>query len=503
MEEGAHLFFGPYELRTESSELFRDGVRIRLQPQPARLLELLARRAGEVVSREEIHRFLWGADVFVELEQGLNFSIRQIRIALEDSATSPRYVETVPRHGYRFLAPVRAESAHCTPSACTPSAAPEAPGARRRMGSRAAVALMLGLMLLTVPDRQPTDGSTPQQSERLSAAAFQAYTEGRFLVRRQAPGDRERALALLEQATALAPGFAPAHAAFARARLDFAQPPEDVVAPAEAEARRALALAPCLNEARLVLVDIEVYFRFDWSAAKSDLERALACDPRDMEAHRVHAAWLAAHGRFDEALAAARQAQLLDPQSEVAVADLAWYSFLARRYGEALELARRTLALQPEDTWTRQILIEAALATGKTEIALAEANAILEVVRSRGRKPRPPERVDNLRPFWDWTLQRRAAFATRAPLTPIALAIPALHLGDTDRALHLLEEAGRRKFGWELAFLAVDPRFDRLRAEPRFQRVLRSLGLSTGESQNSQEVAVSQLTQESPPGNGG
>ena len=107
MEEGPRLLFGPFELRTDSGELFRDGVRVALQPQPARLLELLARRSGEVVSREEIQRHLWGEDTFVEFEQGLNFSIRRIRVALEDSPTNPVYIETVPRRGYRFLAPVR------------------------------------------------------------------------------------------------------------------------------------------------------------------------------------------------------------------------------------------------------------------------------------------------------------------------------------------------------------------------------------------------------------
>jgi DNA-binding winged helix-turn-helix (wHTH) protein/tetratricopeptide (TPR) repeat protein len=455
---GDHLLFGDYELRTDSGELFRDGVRVALQPQPARLLELLARRSGEVVSREEIQRHLWGEETFVEFEQGLNFCIRKIRIAIEDSATEPVYLETVPRRGYRFLVPVRT-------------------GPARRSAWRAAAGLALGLMLLAVhPEPEPRPAGT-LGSEGIIGPAFQAYTEGRFLARRRNPGDREKALVRLEDAMRLAPGFAPAHGIYARLRLDFNRPPEEVAAPAEAAARRALALDPCLNEARLVLVDIGLYFRFDWKLAKTEMDRALACDPRDSEVHRVHAAFHAANGRFGEAIAAARQAQLLDPKSEMALADLAWYSFLARRYDEALDLARRTLALQPEDTWTSQALIEAALAAGKPEIALAEANSLLELARSRGRPPLPAGRFESLRPFWDWVLQRRTAFATRAPLPPIRLAVPVLRLGDKERALRLVEESARRKFGWEMAFLAVDPRFDPLRAEPRFHQVLRSLGL--------------------------
>src|SRR6185295_14232084 len=130
-----------------------------------------------------------------------------------------------------------------------------------------------------------------------------------------------------------------------------------------------------------------------------------------------------------------------------------------------------------EDTWTRELLIEAAAAAGKPEIALAEANAILDLVRRRGRAPLPPERVESLRPFWEFVLRRRTAFATRAPMPPIELAVTLLHLGETGRALRLVEESRRKKFGWALTFLAVDPRFDALRAEPRFQQVLRSLEL--------------------------
>jgi DNA-binding winged helix-turn-helix (wHTH) protein len=464
------LCFGPYELRTDSGELLREGARIKLQPQPARLLELLARRSGEVVSRDEIRLHLWGEDAFVEFEQGLNFSIRRIRIALGDSATQPRYLETVPRRGYRFLVPVRAE-----PAADSGPAAEARRGVRRL--PRIAAALALALMLLALlPARRPAGVGAPR-SERLSGAAFQAYTEGRFLAERGQPGDRDRALALLEETMLLAPEFAPAYATYARLRLDFARPPEETVAPAEKAARRALALSPCRNEARLVLVDIGLYFRFDWSQAKREMDRALACDPRDSEAHRVRAAYFAAHGRFGEALEAARRAQLLDPKSQVAGADLAWYSFLARRYDEAFAFARRALALEPADTWTRQMLIESALATGRPDLALAEANAILDLARRRGRPPLPPGPFQGLRAFWTWVLQRRTAAATRLPMAPIDLAVPVLHLGDRERALRLVEESGRRKFGWALAFLAVDPRFDRLRREPRFHRVLRSLGL--------------------------
>jgi len=104
------LRFGPFELDAGAGELRQHGDIIRLPPQPLKVLELLARRGGEVITRAEIRDHVWRGDTFVDFEQGLNFCIRQIREALGDAAHAPRYVETLPRRGYRFLMPVtRAE----------------------------------------------------------------------------------------------------------------------------------------------------------------------------------------------------------------------------------------------------------------------------------------------------------------------------------------------------------------------------------------------------------
>ena len=102
--------FGPFELDPSSGQLRRDGTLLRLQPQPFRLLQLLAERAGRVVSREEIRLHLWADSTFVDFEHGINFSINQIRAALSDNAEKPRYIETLPRRGYRFLALVEPEN---------------------------------------------------------------------------------------------------------------------------------------------------------------------------------------------------------------------------------------------------------------------------------------------------------------------------------------------------------------------------------------------------------
>src|SRR6516225_6156853 len=100
------LRFGAFELDLRTGELRKAGSLISLPPQPFRILALLASHAGQLVTREEIQRQIWGSETFVDFERGLNFAINKIRKALGDDAETPRYIETLARRGYRFVAPV-------------------------------------------------------------------------------------------------------------------------------------------------------------------------------------------------------------------------------------------------------------------------------------------------------------------------------------------------------------------------------------------------------------
>ncbi len=104
---GGRLSFGVFELDRRAGELRKRGLRVRLQQQPFQVLETLLEHAGQVVTREELQRTLWPADTFVDFDHGLNKAINKIREALGDSAESPRFVETIARRGYRFVADVR------------------------------------------------------------------------------------------------------------------------------------------------------------------------------------------------------------------------------------------------------------------------------------------------------------------------------------------------------------------------------------------------------------
>ena len=101
------LCFGIFEVDLRAGELRKRGLRVRLQQQPFQVLAMLLEHHGQVVGREDLQKKLWPADTFVDFDHGLNKAINKIREALGDSADSPRFVETVARRGYRFIADVR------------------------------------------------------------------------------------------------------------------------------------------------------------------------------------------------------------------------------------------------------------------------------------------------------------------------------------------------------------------------------------------------------------
>ena len=108
-DRAATLIFGAYELDLQAGVLRKDGIRLRCQEQPLQVLAALAERPGELVTREELRRRVWPQDTFVDFDHALNTAVKKIRAALNDDADAPRYIETVPRRGYRFLVPVTDE----------------------------------------------------------------------------------------------------------------------------------------------------------------------------------------------------------------------------------------------------------------------------------------------------------------------------------------------------------------------------------------------------------
>jgi TolB-like protein/DNA-binding winged helix-turn-helix (wHTH) protein/Flp pilus assembly protein TadD len=142
--------FGPFAANLKSGELWKEGVRIRLQIQPFQILSMLLDRPNELVTREELQRKLWPSDTFVDFDHGLNKAINKLRDALCDTAEDPRFIETIPRRGYRFIAPVAVDPHLAASPESEADATVSAPIARARLPISKLPALALTIVVAII-----------------------------------------------------------------------------------------------------------------------------------------------------------------------------------------------------------------------------------------------------------------------------------------------------------------------------------------------------------------
>ena len=159
--------FGNFEVDTRSGELRRNGARVKLQEQPLQVLIKLVEHAGEVVGREQLRSTLWAADTFVDFDTGLNTAIKRLRETLGDSADRPTFIETVPKRGYRFIAPVVSSPDQHSDSRGKKPTSRTTQGSTRLVGSAVAavlVAAALGALFasLRAPEPRPTVAAAKQ-----------------------------------------------------------------------------------------------------------------------------------------------------------------------------------------------------------------------------------------------------------------------------------------------------------------------------------------------------
>lgn len=161
--------FGLYLLDPANGTLTRDSVRVHVQEQPFQLLLLLVERAGQIVSREEIRNRLWPQNTFVEFDKSLGVAVLKVREALGDDASNPRFIETIPRRGYRFIAPVKVETAHVADATTPIHAAPTVSASRPNLYAAkhgliiaTLVLVLVGMALYVVRARHGASRSTAQ-----------------------------------------------------------------------------------------------------------------------------------------------------------------------------------------------------------------------------------------------------------------------------------------------------------------------------------------------------
>ena len=578
-ETGQRLRFGAFELDVRSRELRKDGVCIRLQEQPFEILRTMLERPGDVVTRDELRQRLWPDGTFVDFEHSLNAAVKRLRAALGDAADNPRFIETLPRRGYRFIGtPAQRDEPAGTPARVRLAVLPFTnlsaaegqeyftdglteemitqlgercrgrigvvarwscmvfkgstertrdigralcadyllEGSVRRHGDRVRITARLvesaeeTQLWAEAYERHLTDylsvqadvasriaeslamelapGASPKPSgPTTSVTAYQEYLQGRYFWNNWVlPDDNglDQALSRYTEALRIDPAFAPARAGAARAHiaraLNYRERPRRALETARTEAKRALDLEAGLSEARLAMADVRRMLEWDWRGAETEYANAIALNPSQENAHRSFATMLAALGRHVEAVREIDRAVELDPLCLVVSTSAAFVRYLAGDYEGALAYCRRTTDIDPHYLPARRLVGATYLQSGRTDTALA----VLEAAYADARHD----------PVYAASLSTARAMAgdgtgaaellaglrrqgTSRYVSRYHLALAQLGVGDRDSAFGALEQAVVDSDP-ALAYLAVEPRFEPIRSDPRYARLLDLLGLS-------------------------
>jgi len=425
------LAFGDLTVDVDERRVTHRGHDVRLSPKAHDLLVTLTRRAGRLVTKQELLDLVW-PDAHVE-EGILAVHVSALRKALGDDRGPSQYIQTVAKSGYRFIAP---------------------PG---DAGARA----------FAKPAR-------PEVYELVGRARAHLLSSAR--------SELPHAVEAFEAAIAIDPTHAAAHAGLALARCAQAEfrllPPAEAFSLARASALRALAMDDASADARTALGAVMFMGEWDWIGAERSLQRALDVNPQHTQARLLYGRLLDAQGKLAEGLAMKLLALESDPFSPSVHLAIALSYWNQRRYDESIRWASKTLELDPSHGLAREFLAGAYWGMGDFDRHMAEN---LKHAAAHGV---PPEALESL--------NRAYAEGGRAGVVRLGLQHAAQHphgfpdiqlalfhseLGDLDAAFPYLERAIERRDPC-LVDLAVAPQWDALRADPRFQQCVAAMGLA-------------------------
>jgi TolB-like protein/Flp pilus assembly protein TadD len=322
--------------------------------------------------------------------------------------------------------------------------------------------------------------ATPRRTE--STEAYHDYLKGRYHWNKLSAEGLKRSVDYFGQALQKDTGFALAHAGLADCYYHMGfigmVPPAEAMPKARESATKAIEIDGDLAEAHVSLANILKVYDHDWLAAERLYRQALQLNPNYVHAYRGYAALLAATGRFEESTPQIRCAQELDPLSVVVGTDLAWNLFIAREYGHSIEQALRLTHFEPEHPAVQHILGLASEQEGRFEEArsalersLAGSHDHVSGLAALGHLFGTAGRQEEALGMLD----RLNEAAARGYVAPFWHSILYAGLGDVDAAIAHLERSCAQSDVW-LVWLNTDPRLDHLRADPRFQQLLRRVG---------------------------
>jgi len=359
------ILFDDFVLERFPLSLSRQGERVSLTPQAARLLDLLVCHSGEIVTADQIRHALWAEDVHVDFVQGIHFNIRQLRVALGDDPKAPQFIETVPRSGYRFVSPVRIENAKLGTVL-----------RRRRkpllMVSLLLVALLASFTRMLNDQEKEVAQDDARHVPTLEPQVRRLLDRGEVLQTRDA-FSRQKAVSVFEEAIELAPDAPHGHEGLVRTLLSLER-----IEAAEHAAKTLIEIHPPSVTGLCALAHAAFFLSLDASAAIRHIDAALLLAPDDLRCRTLRIGVLMSLSRVSEALEEARAVARDNPLSFVSQYNLAWAHFHARQFEHAVEQAHRALELAPRHTFANELLVEGLLRLGRPAEALSAANRYLE-----------------------------------------------------------------------------------------------------------------------------
>ncbi len=467
------LRFGPFELSGATGEILKDGMPLKLQPQPFRVLRLLVSRPGELIGREEIQDTLWADGTTVEFDQGLNYCIRQIRAALNDDAREPRFIETVPKRGYRFIAPVDAG-----PSVETGLAQAEAPSQSANPRPRpmlkwwwaatAAAAIVAVVVAFTVVQERELPSSLRPPKDQYT---YNLYLEAVHLGELWEAPSAAKSISNFREVIHRAPEFAPAYVGLSNVLTQSGK--TDVLAESESLARQALAKNNAFGPAHAALA--HSYWRqWKWDDADKEFRKALDLDANDAVAHQLFGLYLVSAGKdAREAVEHGMRAIQIEPTSGLKNHTLGNIYLQTHQYDLAIQQEMKTLEIFPRFPQAYERIGSAYLMKGmirEAAEALDKGDSYggqgpvshVKLLIRMGRLQEARSLLDKKRPYRTNSLAYAGVMAS---------------LGDISGAFEVLNEAVTRHEG-SLIWIKTMTELDVLRSDERYRQVLTHMGFN-------------------------
>ena len=481
--------FKTFRLDVAERRLLENDTPISLTPKAFDVLVYLVEHSGRLVEKEDLIRTVW-PDSFVD-ESNVARIIHTLRKALKEDENGNKFIETVATKGYRFVAPVdslngeRADVSKLDERSSTAGTDQNMPGGEVHSPIRDRRNLILGIVLMvaivatggwfvnrSLTGKTASKKLTPQTS---NGEAYQNYQQGRVLIERDHKGDMAKALAHLERAISLDPNFADAYAGKADAQIHIFWGSKTQTHDEISQVRTAIAKALELDESRSYAHTLQCRLKatYDWDfrGAEKECLRAIELDPGSHEAHREMAFFRNSFGREDEALREMDTAVALSPTSfnKRSRGLILYYS---RRYDEAIEQLKQVKETDEEFSEVRKWLLSCYEQKKDYDRALEARIGQLEDGGA------PPEEIEATKAAfskdgWPGVLRR---IVEPTPPVGIVGAMAYAQLGDADRAFEALDKLFDRR-AIMLVQAAREPRFDPIKNDPRFDDLLKRIGL--------------------------